>query len=129
MLYIEAADFAPQLVALRIEENECRRVFEVVNRLQLVTSFALNVDVDNVDFIAQFLFQPVHDGFCCGAVNSVGRLKFEQDRFATTDHLLDSFGVCHQGRLPRMQNNPGYHQAGHNRAERNEVPPFRLMCE
>lgn len=103
---IQLSDDAPSFAALTIEENEGGCVLKIVNGQKLAPDLALDVDADDQDFIAEFSFKPVHDGFLYRAVYSIGRLEFEHDRLALADHILNRFCVAHQRRLAGVQNDP-----------------------
>ena len=65
-LRVEAADGAPDLVALRVEEDEGGREFEAVHGGEFPADGFLNVQADDVnrlangDAVVQFLFEPVN---------------------------------------------------------------------
>jgi hypothetical protein len=60
----------------------------------------------DADLAIKFVFKLVNGGLYLGAGNSEGGLKFEQDGCARADHCPHCFGIIHQRRLARMQNDP-----------------------
>lgn len=132
---VETANGAPEFISLRVEENERGCEFEAVHRCEFHAHFLLDIKADDMDafadadFVIKFLFQLVNDGLNCGAANSIGRLKFKQDRRACADHCLHFFGIVHQRGLARMQDAPRGEQRNDDDAKRQVVVPFWLVCE
>jgi len=107
-LWVEAADLSPDLTALWVEEDKGWRKLDAKDRCQFVTDGFMDVDADDLDLVAQFLFQPIDDGLDLGANNSVGRLKFQQDGVAGADRRLNRYRVLQQRGLPGVQDEPGH---------------------
>jgi len=134
-LRVKRADSAPDLVALRVEEDEGGRDFESVGGGEFPADGFLNVQADDVNRLAncgaviQFLFEPVNGRLNLGAGNSVGGLEFEQDGCASADEGLHRFGVVHQRGLDGVQDDPGGDQRGDDDPEGEEIIPFRLVGE
>ncbi len=106
LLGIDLTNHPPEFRTLGIEKDVGGRVFEVVHRRQLASHRLLDVDAKDDERAAQFLFEPVHDGFLGGAGNSVGGLELEQDRLAGANHGLDRLGIASKTGLPWMQDEP-----------------------
>ena len=99
---VKFTDGAPDFIALCIEKDKGWGEIEIVYGGKFHACLVLNVQADNVDLTAKFCFEPVNDGFNCGAANSIWRLKFEEDGRARPDHRLHFFCVIHQWSLARM---------------------------
>jgi hypothetical protein len=126
-LRVEFAGHAPDFVALRIEEDKGWGEFKTVYGAQFHACLILNVQADDVDLIAKFLFELVNDGLNRGAANSIGRLEFEQDRRACPNHGLHFFCIFHQRGLARVQDAPGGNQPQDDDAKGEVVIPFGFV--
>jgi hypothetical protein len=132
-LRVEFADLTPYFTALRVEEDEGGGEFKAIGRGQFPPGLLLNVQADDVDafsdadFVIEFCFERVDDGLNLGAGNSVGGLKLEQDGRARADHFLHRPRIVHEGRLARMQNDPGCDQAGGDHGEGKVIVPFGFV--
>jgi len=94
-LGVKFSDHAPDFAALRIEVNKSGGEFKTIYRREFHADGFLNIEANEMDLIADFLFELVHDGLYRYAAYSVGRLEFEQDGFASPDHCLHFFGIIH----------------------------------
>lgn len=105
---VKFANHAPDFVALCVKENKGGCEFEAVNGGKFFTDSLLNVQTDNVNWIAnadlviEFFFKPVNDGLYFGAGNSEWGLEFKKHGCARADHCLYAFGVVHKRRLAWM---------------------------
>jgi len=63
LLRVKTADCAPDFVALRIEEDEGGRELKPVGGRKFPADGFLDVQADDFDFAAEFLFKPVNGGF------------------------------------------------------------------
>lgn len=120
---VESANVAPEFISLRIEEDEGRRKFKTIHRGKFHAGCFLNVQADDVDLTAKFFFELVNDGLNRGAANSIGRLKFQQNRRTRADHRSYFFGIVHEGRLARMQDAPGGKERRDDHSESKIVVP------
>ena len=121
---VEAADGAPDFIAIRIEKDEGWSEIKVVHGGKFHACLILNVQANKLDFIAKFCFELVNDGLNCGAANSIGRLKFEQDGRAIADHGFYFFGIFHEWGLARMQDAPCRNKPQNDNGKGEVVIPF-----
>lgn len=128
-LRVEGPDGSPDLIAFCIEINKGRGEFKSIHRREFLADVFLNIQPNYMDLVAQFCFQLVNDGLNRCAAYSIGGLKFEQDRRACADHLLHQFGVVHEGRLARVQDDPRAEQRGCDHSEGKKIIPLRLVCQ
>ncbi len=124
---VEVADGAPDFVALRIEEDKGWGEFKTVYGGKFHACLILNVQADDVDLIAKFLFELVNDGLNRGAANSIGRLEFKQNGCAFAYHGLHLLRIFHKWGLARVQDAPGGNQPQDDNAKGEVVIPFGFV--
>lgn len=90
---VNHADRSPNFLSLAVEEDECRGVFKPVFSSQFLSNGVLDIEPDHLDLAFEFSLQPIHDGLCREAGESVIALKFQQDRKVLPDVILNFFNV------------------------------------
>ena len=123
MATVDAADLPPHFLPVGVEEDECGRVFEIIDRCQVAPDATLDVNVNDVQTIPHVLFESIYNWFGNGAVDTIRRLEFQQDGCALPDHGLNFLRSGQERRLAGMQNQPGRDQTGGDHAERQRVTP------
>lgn len=128
-LRVEIANHAPDFIAFSVEIDEGGGEFKIVYGCKFHADFFLNVQANDKDCIADFLFELVHDGLYRYTAYSIGGLEFEQDGFACSDHRLHLFGIIHKRCLTRMEDRPGDHEPQNDHTKGKVIVPFGLIGE
>lgn len=128
-LGIESPHFAPDLDSISIEIDKGRSEFKTIDRGQLTPDIFLDIEADEKELVAKFIFELVHDGLYLGTANSVRGLEFQQNRPTLPDHGLNRFGIVHQGRLGGVQQEPGHGQPNEHDTQGDIVTGLRFLPE
>jgi hypothetical protein len=76
---VQATDAAPDFFSVFVQEDKCWGCLAAVNPAEVPPRIAGNMNRQNLKPAGPFCLQPIHDGLCQYAAQSIGGFEFKQD--------------------------------------------------